>query len=152
MTQAQKNWHLIECNAPVEPRNHFGQKMVTKCRMQIQNRKFQCRHFTYLNINQVQYRFVMCVCIFDLEHGRIVYSRGCVAEAENVERDACLVRGLFPEVKILACETCQEDGCNESLIGKPAEIKAGDGNNSGTKTTYSMQLFSIVCGFMWLLF
>lgn len=86
-----------------------------------------------------------------LVNGQKVYSRACVAEAETDERNACLVRSVWPQVKILACETCREDGCNEMLSENP-ESKVNGGNNAGIKTIYSIQLVSIVFGVAWLLF
>lgn len=91
----------------------------------------------------------LCVVI-DSVSGQKVYSRHCVAEAENAERNACLVRSVFPQVKILACETCQEDGCNEFFSEKLGEIKVEDANNAGIRTT-SIQLLSIF-GVAFLLF
>lgn len=88
----------------------------------------------------------------DSVNGQKVYSRHCVAEAENAERNACLVRSVLPQVKILACETCREDGCNEFLSEKSGELKVEGDNNAGITTTYSIRLFSIVFGLARLLF
>lgn len=96
----------------------------------------------------------MKCCLFNTVNGQKRYSRECVAEAEDAERNACLVRSVLPEVKTLACETCQEDGCNEFFSEKPGELKIDDDNNAnnGMKTISSMQLISIVFGVAWLLF
>lgn len=44
---------------------------------------------------------------------------------------------------MIACETCQEDGCNENFSVKPAELKVEDDNNTAIKTVHSMQLLAI---------
>lgn len=68
------------------------------------------------------------------------------------ERNACLARSVFPEVKILACETCREDGCNALFSEKPDELKVNDGDSAGVKTSNSMQILSILFGVAWLLY
>lgn len=70
-------------------------------------------------------------------------------EAENAESNACLVRSVLPQVKILACETCREDGCNENISEKPAEL---NDNNAAVTAISSIQMIALVCGFAWLLF
>lgn len=142
LSPQQRNWNYVECSPPKEPKNMYGEKMVSKCRMQIQSSKFQCRYIFKFNIE---------IVLFDSVNGQKVYTRHCVAEAENAERNACLVRSVLPQVKILQCETCQEDGCNAVLSEKPTELKEGD-TGSAIKITSSMQLFLIVSGVAWLWF
>lgn len=80
-----------------------------------------------------------------------MYSRHCVVEPETDEPNACLVRSVLPEVKILACETCQTDGCNDFISEKPAELNVA-GSSAGIKTTLQLQLFTFVFGIVWLLY
>lgn len=49
-----------------------------------------------------------------------MYTRKCVEEAENANSNSCLTDELFqndnPNVQLISCETCREDGCNNKII------------------------------------
>lgn len=85
-------------------------------------------------------------------NGQNIYSRHCVAEAENAASNACAIRSVLPQVKIIACETCTEDGCNENFSVKPGELKQEDNKDSAMTTIPSMQMISMILGIVWLLF
>lgn len=48
-----------------------------------------------------------------------MYSRKCVEEAENANSNSCLADELFsnddPNIQLISCETCREDGCNNQI-------------------------------------
>lgn len=49
-----------------------------------------------------------------------MYTRKCVEEAENTNSNSCLTDELFqndnPNARLISCETCREDGCNNKII------------------------------------
>lgn len=46
----------------------------------------------------------------------MIYSRSCVWEERNAEKDACLSHSPPYGQRIESCETCSEDKCNYQLI------------------------------------
>ncbi|XP_037041313.1 uncharacterized protein LOC119078022 [Bradysia coprophila] len=119
LTSQQRHMIVKECTPPKESVIVYGifyaEKMVSRCRIQT------------VSVN-----------------GEKVHSRGCVVEAENASRNDCVGRNVLPGMKVLACETCQEDVCNESF--SPPSVSAG------IKTTLSMQLVSFLFVIVCLLF
>ncbi|KAG4078744.1 hypothetical protein HA402_015334 [Bradysia odoriphaga] len=119
LSPQQRNLHVKECTPPKEPVIVYGifysEKMESRCRIQT------------VSVS-----------------GQKVHSRGCVVEAENAEHNDCVGRNVFSEMKVLACETCKEDGCN-AAFSPPS-------GSSGIKTTLSMHFVSFVFGIVWLLF
>lgn len=56
-----------------------------------------------------------------IDNGNIVYSRSCVWEERNAQKDACMSHSPPYGHTILACETCMEDNCNYKLISDDSD-------------------------------
>lgn len=84
-----------------------------------------------------------------------MYSRKCVEEAEKANSNACLKDELFndnnnPNIQLMSCETCTEDGCNRIIKNYfVSEMESSDSNFGVSNvlidsTTVALHLLTII--------
>lgn len=142
ITEQQKRWNYVECNA--KPPNNADQieNLIPKCRILLQHGEF---NLFQLNIIQWNYFVKFISLVNDVP----TYTRSCYWEQANVPTDSCAIQKYNPSyVKTISCKTCIEDGCNDKLISVSEEEAKPNNhsvkpNNAATVFVSSITVFAL---------